>query len=115
MLGADDPTSDGPAPDSSSVSPASDPLSVARDPHAPLAERLNAFEDLFESEVGDTDLIRARNLERRFGVFQLYLKFEGSNPTGTQKDRIAFAQVADALRRGFDTVCVASCGNYGAA
>ena len=97
------------------LEPPDDPLRIARDPAAPLVDRLNAFEDLFESEVGDTDLIRARNLERRYGLFQLYLKFEGSNPTGTHKDRIAFAQVADALRRGFDTVCVASCGNFGVA
>jgi threonine synthase len=54
-------------------------------------------------------------LERHYGLRQLYLKFEGGNPTGTQKDRIAFAQVNDALRRGFDRVVVASCGNYGAA
>lgn len=46
---------------------------------------------------------------------RLYLKFEGSNPTGTQKDRIAHAQVGDALRRGFDSVCVASRGNHGVA
>jgi len=49
------------------------------------------------------------------GLRQIYLKFEGGNPSGTQKDRIAFAQVLDAVRRGFDTVTAASCGNYGAA
>jgi threonine synthase len=92
-----------------------DPHAVARDPQAALSERLDAFEDLFESDVGDTDLIRARNLEKRYGLSQLFLKFEGSNPSGTQKDRIAYVQVADALRRGFDSVCVASCGNYGVA
>ena len=43
------------------------------------------------------------------------MKFEGNNPTGTQKDRIAFSQCHDALRRGFDTITLASCGNYGAA
>jgi threonine synthase len=68
-----------------------------------------------ESEVGDTALSRARNLERETGLRQIYLKFEGGNPTGTQKDRIAFAQALDALRRGFDAITVASCGNYGAA
>jgi threonine synthase len=46
---------------------------------------------------------------------QIYLKFEGGNPTGTQKDRIAFAQVMDAMRRGFDAITVATCGNYGVA
>jgi threonine synthase len=39
----------------------------------------------------------------------------GGNPTGTQKDRIAFAQAMDAIRRSFDAITVASCGNYGAA
>jgi threonine synthase len=65
--------------------------------------------------VGDTALTRGRHLERETGLRQLFLKFEGANPSGTQKDRIATAQVMDALRRGFDTVTVATCGNYGAA
>lgn len=88
---------------------------VARNASLPLLERLEAFEDIFESEVGDTTLLRARNLEREVGLRQIYLKFEGGNPTGTQKDRIAFAQVLDALRRGYDSVTVATCGNYGVA
>lgn len=81
----------------------------------PLEERLEAYEDILESEVGDTTLTRARNLERETGLRQLYLKFEGGNPTGTQKDRIAFAQTMDAIRRGYDAITVATCGNYGAA
>lgn len=88
---------------------------LAADPTAPLHVRLDAYEDVFESQVGDSLFTRARNLERLFGLRQLWLKFEGDNPTGTQKDRIAFAQTADALRRGFDTVTVATCGNYGVA
>lgn len=88
---------------------------TARDRDAPLEERLEAFENIFDSEIGDTQLTRARNVERETGLRQLYLKFDGGNPTGTQKDRIAFAQAMDALRRGFDTVTGASCGNYGAA
>jgi threonine synthase len=87
----------------------------AADPFLPLATRLEAFADIIDSEVGDTTLVRARNLERESGLRQLYLKFEGGNPTGTQKDRIAFDQVMDALRRGFDTITMATCGNYGAA
>jgi threonine synthase len=81
----------------------------------PLERRLEAFEDIFDSEVGDTSLVRARNVERNVGLRQIYLKFEGGNPTGTQKDRIAFVQAMDALRRGFDTIALATCGNYGAA
>ena len=90
-------------------------VAVAADLAAPLWERLEAFEDVTDSEVGDTTLTRARNIERGAGMRQLFLKFEGGNPTGTQKDRIAFAQVMDAMRRGYDTVTVATCGNYGAA
>ncbi|HLF65164.1 MAG TPA: pyridoxal-phosphate dependent enzyme [Saprospiraceae bacterium] len=81
----------------------------------PLLDRVEYYEDIINIEVGDTSLTRARNLERELGVRQLYLKFEGGNPTGTQKDRIAFAQCHDALRRGYDTITVATCGNYGAA
>ncbi len=81
----------------------------------PLDERLEAFEDIIDSEVGDTAMVRARNIEREVGARQIFLKFEGGNPTGTQKDRIAFAQAIDALRRGFDTITLATCGNYGVA
>ncbi len=92
-----------------------DQRAVAADVNLPLDERLEAFEDVFDSEVGDTSLARARNVEREVSLRQLYLKFEGGNPTGTQKDRIAFAQAMDALRRGFDAITIATCGNYGAA
>jgi threonine synthase len=88
---------------------------ISANPEVSLDQRLEVFEDIFESEVGDTSLVRARNIEREVGLRQIYLKFEGGNPTGTQKDRIAFAQAMDALRRGFDTLNVATCGNYGVA
>ena len=88
---------------------------IAADRSYSLEERLEAFEDIVDSEIGDTNLARARNIEREFGLRQIFLKFEGTTPTGTQKDRIAFAQVMDALRRGYDTVTIATCGNYGAA
>lgn len=88
---------------------------VAADRLRPLEERLEAFDDIIESEVGDTNLTRARNIEREVGLRQIFLKFDGGNPTGTQKDRIAFAQAMDALRRGYDAITIATCGNYGAA
>lgn len=88
---------------------------VASDPSRNIEDRLEAYEDIIDSEVGDTTLARARNIEREVGLRQIYLKFEGANPTGTQKDRIAFAQCQDALRRGFDAITAATCGNYGAA
>ncbi|HXV77818.1 MAG TPA: pyridoxal-phosphate dependent enzyme [Candidatus Polarisedimenticolaceae bacterium] len=88
---------------------------ICSDASRPLEQRLEAFEDVHESEVGDTILSRARNVEREVGLRQIYLKFEGDNPSGTQKDRIAFAQAMDALRRGYDSITVATCGNYGVA
>jgi threonine synthase len=88
---------------------------IAANRSLPLEQRLEAFEDIFESEVGDTSFSRARNIEREIGLRQVYMKFEGGNPTGTQKDRIAFAQVMDAIRRDFDTITLATCGNYGVA
>lgn len=80
-----------------------------------IIDRLESYEDIINIEVGDTGLTRAKALEREFDIRQLHIKYEGDNPTGTQKDRIAFAQVYDALRRDFDTISLATCGNYGVA
>jgi threonine synthase len=88
---------------------------VASNRNLPLEHRLEAYEDIIDSEVGDTTLSRARNIEREVGLRQIYLKFEGGNPSGTHKDRIAFAQAMDAVRRGFDAITAATCGNYGVA
>jgi len=83
------------------------------DSESSLLEKLEAYEEIINIEVGDTSLSRARNLERETDIKQIYLKFEGGNPTGTQKDRIAFTQCLDALRREFNTLTAATCGNYG--
>ncbi|MEJ2054806.1 MAG: pyridoxal-phosphate dependent enzyme [Calditrichaceae bacterium] len=88
---------------------------IAADSTRDIEERIEAFEDIIDSQVGDTPLVRTRNLEREFGFRQLFLKFEGGNPSGTQKDRIAFAQAMDGLRRGYDAITLATCGNYGVA
>jgi threonine synthase len=88
---------------------------IVRDKSKSLNDRLESFEDIINIEVGDTGLTRAKTLEREFDIRQLYVKYEGDNPTGTQKDRIAFAQVYDALRRDYDTISLATCGNYGVA
>jgi threonine synthase len=77
--------------------------------------QLDEIEAVFESEVGDSRLIRAKGVERQLGLRRLYLKFEGGNPTGTQKDRIAGEMILDALQRGYRSVTLATCGNFGAA
>jgi len=86
-----------------------------KDKSMSLVDRLESYEDIINLEVGDTSLNRAKTLEREFDIRQLYIKYEGDNPSGTQKDRIAFAQVYDALRRDFNVVSLATCGNYGVA
>jgi threonine synthase len=88
---------------------------VVKDKSLSMVDRLECFEDIISLEVGDTSLNRARNLERELDLRQLYIKYEGENPSGTQKDRIAFAQVHDAFRRNYDVVSLATCGNYGVA
>ncbi len=98
------------------ISPAARALAqISSTTSLPLPERLRAFRTLTEREVGNTWMRRSRALERDFGLEEVYLKFEGDNPTGTQKDRIAFAQLADALEQGYTDVILASCGNYGVA
>lgn len=88
---------------------------LVRDTSKSLNDRLHHFDEITYLEVGETALTRAKALEREFDIRKLYIKFEGDNPTGTQKDRIAFAQVEDALRTQHDTIITATCGNYGVA
>ena len=80
-----------------------------------MVDRIECFEDIISLEIGDTSLNRARNLERELNIRQLFIKYEGENPSGTQKDRIAFAQVQDAFRRQYSVISLATCGNYGVA
>lgn len=64
---------------------------------------------------GNTPLIRARNIERDFNLnFELYLKYEGTNPTGSFKDRGMVMAVAKALEEGSLAVACASTGNTSA-
>ena len=88
---------------------------AVKDEGLSMVDRVESFEDIISIEVGDTNLSRVRALEREYDIRQLYIKYEGNNPSGTQKDRIAFAQVLDALRRGYKTMALATCGNYGVA
>src|SRR5262249_18350877 len=46
-------------------------------------------------------------------VKRLLVKFEGSNPTGTVKDRSSTTAVAAALQFGFSAISVVSSGNAG--
>ena len=62
---------------------------------------------------GNTPLLDCPRLARELGVRALTLKFEGSNPTGTVKDRSSTTAVAAALQFGFRAISVVSSGNAG--
>ena len=66
---------------------------------------------LFE---GNTPLIKCSNLSEQLGV-ELYVKYEGLNPTGSFKDRGMVLAVAKAIEEGADTIICASTGNTSAA
>lgn len=64
---------------------------------------------------GNTPLIRARHLERLVDdALQIYLKFEGTNPTGSFKDRGMTVAVSKALEQGLKVGICASTGNTSA-
>ena len=62
---------------------------------------------------GGTPLVRADRLSKRLGV-ELWLKWEGGNPTGSFKDRGMALAVSRALERGAAGVVCASTGNTAA-
>jgi threonine synthase len=64
---------------------------------------------------GDTPLISLPRLAQQWGLGALYAKAEHLNPTGSYKDRIAAATMAEALRRGRRGWLGTSSGNGGAA
>ncbi len=71
---------------------------------------------LITMNEGDTPLIRSHNLARDLGVQgQLWLKYEGANPTGSFKDRGMVMAVAKALEEGSRAIMCASTGNTSAA
>ncbi len=61
--------------------------------------------------VGDTPLIRAVKIQRDFGFANLLMKFDGTNPTGSFKDRASFLVSAFAKKKGIQRIAVASTGN----
>ena len=63
---------------------------------------------------GDTPLVRSRFFEGELGCGALYFKLEGSNPTGSFKDRGMVVAVAKALEEGHTTILCASTGNTSA-
>ncbi|MBW2000553.1 MAG: pyridoxal-phosphate dependent enzyme [Deltaproteobacteria bacterium] len=64
---------------------------------------------------GVTPLVRSRRIGQAMGLKRLYFKVEGSNPSGSFKDRVGAIAAGLALERGLKGIVTASSGNAGAA
>jgi len=76
------------------------------------ADRL-PVEPLVSLGEGDTPLVPAPRLSERAGC-EVFVKFEGANPTGSFKDRGMTVAVSAAVREGAEAVVCASTGNTAA-
>ncbi|MBI5753717.1 threonine synthase [Candidatus Peregrinibacteria bacterium] len=72
------------------------------------------LEKIVTLNEGGTPLHRCRNLSKKFGLKNLYIKNEGANPTGVFKDRGTLVEVTKALEMRAKAVCFASTGNMAA-
>lgn len=77
-------------------------------PDVPVGSRIELGE-------GGTPLVRSVSLAGRLGLDALYFKYEGGNPTGSYKDRIAAMGVSWTLAQGKEACIGTSSGNAGAA
>lgn len=72
-------------------------------------------EKIISLHEGNTPLIRAYNLEKLMPNIQIYLKYDGLNPTGSFKDRGMTMAVTRAYNDGAKSIICASTGNTSAA
>lgn len=64
---------------------------------------------------GNTPLVRVNNLTKKLNMdIELYLKFDGANPTGSFKDRGMTLAISKAVEEGSRAVICASTGNTSA-
>jgi len=64
-----------------------------------------------DMQTGFTPLIKAKNLGRKLGLNNLYVKNDSVNPTFSFKDRVVSVASAKAIEFEFDTLACASTGN----
>ncbi|MEK7673058.1 MAG: threonine synthase [Patescibacteria group bacterium] len=72
------------------------------------------LEKIITLNEGGTPLHFCGNLNKKFGLKNLYIKNEGANPTGVFKDRGTLVEVTKALEMKAKAVCFASTGNMAA-
>ncbi len=68
-------------------------------------------EDPVDIMAGYTPLLKARNLGKRLGLHNLYIKNDSVNPSYSFKDRVVSVASTKAVEFGFDTLACASTGN----
>ena len=61
--------------------------------------------------VGNSNMWKAPNLRKKFKLNNLYIKYDGSNPTGSFKDRASYLVAAFAKKHGIKEIALASTGN----
>ena len=89
-------------------------------PHLPLLQRYRDLlalpGEVFPITLGEggTPLVHATRLGAELGLDELHLKFEGTNPTGSFKDRGMVLAVNRAVGSGAQAVVCASTGNTAA-
>ena len=77
------------------------------------------YSDLLPANSGDpvdimagfTPLMKARNLGKKLGLNNLYIKNDSVNPSFSFKDRVVSVAATKAVEFGFDTLACASTGN----
>ncbi|HVF26024.1 MAG TPA: threonine synthase [Anaerolineales bacterium] len=75
---------------------------------------LNKENQIFLGE-GDTPLLSLPHLEKELGLFNLFVKDESSNPTGSFKARGLAAAISKAKELGVEKVIIPTAGNAGGA
>lgn len=72
------------------------------------------YEEIVSLGEGGTPLLHAKNIGKKLGLKNLYIKNEGANPTGVFKDRGTLVEVSKAKEIGAEAICFASTGNMAA-
>ena len=68
-------------------------------------------DDPVDIMAGYTPLIKARNLGKKLGLNNLYIKNDSVNPSFSFKDRVVSVAATKAVEFGFETLACASTGN----
>ncbi len=76
----------------------------------PLKDKQNVI----SLDEGATPLIQSKELSKKYGIKNLYIKNEGANPTGVFKDRGSLVEISKAVEMGASAIVVASTGNMAA-